>query len=192
MSLTVEIARRCPTDALAIAFPSPPGRVASFPVLVDTGAMSGAAAASARALLPPEPDQAWLRGRESRPRWVSRWCYERQPVPRGGLAGFGCGMGPEAWRRAGAALVRAAGEVEAPPLWCPMMSAMTAPSRCGAGRGNGARRLPLRPLPQHPQTGPVDRVVVVTESDEVAAGVRRGMVSGSAVVFARDLVNTPQ
>jgi leucyl aminopeptidase len=105
------------------------------------------------------------------------------------------GVDAERWRRAAAALVRAAGEGGSAVLAVPVPALGGAPLEVGAAVAEGAALAAYRfdPYRSTAKPGPIDSLVVVATGDAeaLAAGVRRGGLTAEAVVFARDLINTP-
>ena len=118
------------------------------------------------------------------------------------------GLGPvdavdsEAWRRAGAALVRSAGNGDVAVLRLPVSLTGVGPSEIGAAVAEGAVLAAYRfdAYRTSPPPAGISKMIVVPElfgsgSDgalsQVAEGVRRGRLRAQAVVFARDLINCP-
>ena len=157
------------------------------------------------------------RGRAARPTWSPRM-LRRQGFsakvgqslvlrpPTGGpavvLLGLGdpAGLDPERWRRAAAALVRSAGEGGTAVLVVPD------PLLGWRSRTRWGRRWPRGPslaayrfddFRSSPRPPALDPLLVLPAAadgglaDGLAAGVRRGARTAEAVVFARDLINTP-
>jgi len=125
------------------------------------------------------------------------------------LLGLGgpLGLDAERWRRAAAALVRAAGEGGTAAMVVPETAPAVDPVEAGAALAEGAvlaayRFESYRSTPKPPA---VDELLVVPGDhgdgaasvdagkrfDAMAAGARRGVRTAEAVAFARDLVNTP-
>jgi leucyl aminopeptidase len=123
--------------------------------------------------------------------------------PAGGpvvvLLGLGdaAGAGPERWRRAAAAFVRAAGEGGVAVLAVPAPVVGGEAGAVGAAVAEGAVLAAYRfdPYRSVAKPGPVDEVVLApgdgADAHALAHGVRRGSTAAGAAVFARDLINTP-
>ncbi|MGH9083704.1 MAG: leucyl aminopeptidase, partial [Acidimicrobiales bacterium] len=109
----------------------------------------------------------------------------------------------ERWRRAGAALVRAAGEGGTAAVLVPAEAlgaradgpgaAAVGATAVGAALAEGAVLAAYRfdGYRSTRRSRTVDRVVVVGAGDELGAGVRRGARAALAAALARDLINTP-
>ena len=117
------------------------------------------------------------------------------------LLGLGptTGLDAERWRRAGAALVRAAGEGGAAALLLPSTPPLSTGGEphgvVGSAVAEGAVLASYRyeGLRTTPRPASLDRLLVVggQSGDGVAAGLERGSRIAWAVMAARDLINTP-
>ncbi len=94
---------------------------------------------------------------------------------------------PERWRRGAAAVVRAGGEGGTAAVFVP-------PDAPGAALAEGALLASYRfdAYRSKPAPAVLDRLAFVTDRpDELREGFARGVAEAGAVMFARDLVNTP-
>jgi leucyl aminopeptidase len=110
--------------------------------------------------------------------------------------GPGEGLGPDRWRLAAAAFVRAAGEGGTAVLVLPTEgSALGAGAAAvGSAAAEGAVLAAYRfdRFRSHARPGAIERLVLVGPSGSgLAEGVRRGARVAGAVSWARDLINTP-
>jgi len=198
MTLHVEVAGTMPAEPVVIGVPVLAG--AEGPELIEGTARSvrpagmpdGAGLAAAGALgFSAKAGQA----------------HVLQP-PGGGPAAVLVGLGApgsvdaESWRRAAAALVRSSGEGGVVALALPDPLPGGTPDDIGAAIAEGAILAAYRfeGYRSSPKPPPVERLEVVetvtgpsrtSVPDDLAAGVARGSVTAAAVLFARDLVNTP-
>jgi len=122
------------------------------------------------------------------------------------LLGLGArdGLDHESWRRAGAALVLAAGEGGTAAMLLPAHAPGGDGVTLGAAVTEGASLAAYRfsAYRSEHRAGPLEGLTLVVGSDpsrpsdpswadDLAAGVRRGARVSDAVGFARDLINTP-
>ncbi|HVC13621.1 MAG TPA: leucyl aminopeptidase [Acidimicrobiales bacterium] len=165
----------------------------SFEWPVGTGAASALPAVGA--LLPDQPDEAWLhRQGFGAGAGTSLALRSASGPPSVVLLGLGVrqDVDLERWRLAAAAFVRSAGEAGTAALLVPgdppggdgplVAAAIAEGAMLGSYRFDSYRSTPR---PAH-----VDRLVVVGPGDW-NEGIRRGAATASAAAFARDLVNTP-
>ncbi len=180
-----------PADPVAIGVPVLAGATAPVPA-------SGLPAEVAGVTLPSSLDA----GRLQRAGFAAKPGQSLELRPTGSgpsvvLVGLGEpeGLDAERWRRAAAALVRAAGEGGTAVLAVPVPVTGGAPEEVGAAVAEGAALAAYRfdPYRSSAKPGPVDSLVVVAagELDRLEEGARRGGLAAEAVVFARDLINTP-
>lgn len=171
-----------------------------FELLGDLGAIGGNEQARAvRSLLPEDADDAWLVAQGFRAkRGQSLVLRSAAGAPSVVLLGLGRreDLDAEAWRLSSAALVRAAGPgTGAAALLLPHEPLGMVPRDVGRAVAEGAALAGYHFDEYRSKREPsgVDRIVVVapSETDEVAEGLRRGLVAARAVWFARDLVNAP-
>jgi leucyl aminopeptidase len=170
---------------------------APFELLSGFDRLGGRVAEVARTLVPDAGDDGWLRRQGFRAKpgqsLVLRTAAGGPSVVLLGL-GDRAGVDAERWRRAAAALVRAAGEgggtaallvPDDPPGGGPdsVGSAIAEGAILGAYRFDAYR--------SSPPPGGVDRLVAVGATAGLVDGVTRGAAAAAAVVFARDLINTP-
>jgi leucyl aminopeptidase len=184
VTLSVEVAGSPPDGAVAIGWPVPADAEADVTLPGGLGHW-GAGALRSAGFTARVGQSLVLRPPDGRPAVV--------------LLGLGppAGLDAERWRRAAAALVRAAGEGAAAALYVPG-TAGPAPADVGAAIAEGAALAAYqfegyRSSPRSPTVG---RVVVVPHGglaadDGLARGVARGSRAAEAVVWARDLINTP-
>jgi leucyl aminopeptidase len=103
--------------------------------------------------------------------------------------------GAEAWRKAGAAMVRQAGDGGTAAVLVPATPPGADPASVAAALAEGAGMAAYRftPYRSSPGPAPLDRLLVVADAvdDGVADGVARGRRVAAAVCAARDLANTP-
>lgn len=166
----------------------------------------------ARALVPGEVDQGWLRrqGFTGKP-GQSLVLRAAGGAPAVVLIGMGdlAGIDAERWRRAASALVRASGDgggISALMVPGELVGAAQPTPTDGGEIGNGpdARAVGAAiaeggilaayrfdAYRSDPPPPGIDRLVALSADAGLAAGITSGRVAAGAVVFARDLVNTP-
>jgi leucyl aminopeptidase len=199
--LEVSAAATVPDGVVALGIPviagaSGEGEGARLEWFGRSDAATGTASGAVGELLTDAPDEAWLRRQGfSAAKGGSLALRTASGPPSVVLLGLGprSGLDLERWRQASAALVRAAGEGEGTAaLLAPddppggditdIAAAIAEGSMLGTYRFDSYRSAP--------PPGRVERLVVVGRG-EWADGLRRGAAAAGAVVFARDLVNTP-
>lgn len=215
--LEVEAAAQAPAQTVALGVPvvAVPGAAgatvngsgakgdSSIELLGNLDRLTGSLGEVARVLLPADVDQAWLRrqGFRGKP-GQSLVLRAAGGAPSVVLLGMGDrdgtgdrdGIGAERWRRAAAALVRASGEGGGTAaVLVPDDLGGENPSSVGAAIAEGGILAAYRfdAYRSSPPPSRIDRLVAVSGHGELEAGVARGRAAASAVVFARDLVNTP-
>jgi leucyl aminopeptidase len=151
----------------------------------------------ARALLPADVDQAWIRRQGFKAKaGQSLVLRGAGGAPSVVLVGMGDRetIDAERWRLAAAALVRASGEGGGTAcLLVPEDLAGGDGTTIGQSIAEGAVLAAYRfdAYRSSPPPSGIDRLVAVSGDGGLATGIARGRAGAAAVVFARDLVNTP-
>ena len=208
--LEVEAAAQAPEETVAIGVPvvaAPPGGAAvgngsgaggdvPMEVLGDLGLLAGGLAEVARALLPADADEAWLRrqGFKAKP-GQSLVLRSAGGAPSVVLVGMGArkGLDGERWRRAAAALVHASGDGRGTASLLVPEDLVDDAATVGAAIAEGGILAAYRfdAYRSSPPPLRIDRLVAVSGNAGLAGGIARGAAAAAAVAFARDLVNTP-
>lgn len=201
--LEVEAAATVPEGVVAVGIPviGGPGGDGDegqtpFEWVASPDGVTGPSADAVHGLLSDAPDEPWLRRQGfSAAKGASLALRAASGPPSVVLLGLGprVGIDLERWRRAAAALVRAAGEGSGTaalvvPDDPPGGDVAEVAAAIAEGASLGSYRFDT--YRSSPPPARIDRLVVVGRG-EWAEGLRRGASASAAVAFARDLVNTP-
>ncbi len=197
MGLGVEWAGALPEGVAAVGVPCWQVGDSCRPAGTDVVAAAGASdeLAGAMSALVGEPDADWLRQQGFTGKvGQSLVLRTADGPPSVVLVGLGVpdGDDTERWRRAGAALVRAAGEQGTAALLIED-TGRADPTAAAAAVAEGAVLAAYRfdAYRSTRRAHGIERLVVVGQPAGLADGVRRGARAARAAVFARDLINTP-